>query len=124
MFEPDQRSYNKGAMEYDGIVDGRKILSHFDGDIARLIRFREAQNYQTEPADVICFPWQAGFLKSYLNGLAGLRELNMDAVEAALAHGVFTPSSFQAVIQLLIINSCSLSPPETRRALAFCMPNS
>ena len=84
LFEPDQRSYNKGAMEYDGIVDGRKILSYLDGDIARLIRFREAQNYQTEPADVICFPWQTSFLKSYLNGLAGLRELNMDAVEAAL----------------------------------------
>ena len=84
LFEPGQRSYNRGTMEYDAVVDGRKILSHLDGDIARLIRFREAQNFQTEPADVICYPWQTGFLKSYLNGLAGLRELDMEVVEDAL----------------------------------------
>ena len=84
LFEPGQRSYNRGAIEYDAVVNGKKILSHLDGDIARLIRFREAQNCQTEPADVLCFPWQTGFLKSYLNGTAGLRELDMDAVEAAL----------------------------------------
>ena len=84
LFEPGQRSYNRGSMEYDAVVGGRKILSHLDSDIARLIRFREAQNFKTEPADVICYPWQTGFLKAYLNGLAGLRELDMDVVEDAL----------------------------------------
>jgi len=85
LFEPNQRSYNRGSMEYDAIVGGKKILSHLDGDIARLIRFREAQVYRTEPADVLCFQWQTNFLKIYLNGLAGLRELDIDVVEAALS---------------------------------------
>ena len=84
LFENNQRSYNKGSMEYDAIVDGRMILSHLDGDIARLIRFREAQCSRTEPADVICYPWQVNFLKSHLGEYAGLRELEPAAVESAL----------------------------------------
>jgi hypothetical protein len=84
LFEPAERSYNRGHMEYDAIVDGRMILSHLDGDLARLIRFREALYSRTEPADVLCFTWQTGFLKSYLGALAGFRELEMDAVESAL----------------------------------------
>jgi hypothetical protein len=71
-------------MEYDAIVDGRKILSHLDSDVARLIRFREALETYPEPADVLCFPWQTEFLRSYLGTLAGLRELDPGAVEAAL----------------------------------------
>ena len=84
LFEPGQRSYNRGAMEYDAVIGGRKTLSYLDGDIARLIRFREALNYRAEPADVLCYPWQTDFLKSYLRGIAGLRELDMDTVEDAL----------------------------------------
>jgi hypothetical protein len=60
------------------------VLSHLDGDIARLIRFRDALCSQTEPVEVICFPHQTGFLRSYLGGRARLRELDMEAVESAL----------------------------------------
>jgi len=85
LFEQGQRSYDRGAMEYDAIVEGRVILSHLDGDIARLIRFRDALAYQAgPPTDVICFPWQAKSLKAYLGGRAGLRELEPGAVESAL----------------------------------------
>jgi hypothetical protein len=84
LFDSNQRSYNRGHMEYDAAVDGKKILSHLDGDIARLIRFREALAARTEPAEVLCFPWQTGFLRAYLGGLAGLRELEPGAVETAL----------------------------------------
>lgn len=42
LFDPEQRSYNKGQFEYDTCIDGVYILSHLDGDIARLIRFRDA----------------------------------------------------------------------------------
>jgi hypothetical protein len=84
LFDPGQRSYNRGSIEYDAVVNGTKILSHLDGDVARLIRFREALTPQTGSADVLCFPWQTGFIKAYLNGRAGLRELDMNAVEAAL----------------------------------------
>jgi hypothetical protein len=84
LFDGNQRSYGRGSMEYDAKVDGRMILSHLDGDIARLIRFREALDSRIGPADVLCYPWQVGFLKAYLDGRAGLRELKMDTVEAAL----------------------------------------
>ena len=84
LFEPNQRSYDKGAIEYDAIVDSRIVLSHLDGDIARLIRFREALAYRTEPAVVLCFPWQAAFLGAYLGRLAELRVVEADTVEAAL----------------------------------------
>jgi hypothetical protein len=84
LFDNNQRSYNLGSVEYDALVDGRMILSHLDGDIARLIRFREALHSRTQPADVLCFPWQTRFLKSYLGELAGLRELKQETVEAAL----------------------------------------
>ena len=84
LFEPGQRSYNKGAMENDAFVDGRMILSHLDSDIARLIRFRDALDYHTGLATVLCFPWQVEFLRPYIGGHAELRELGMDAVESAL----------------------------------------
>ena len=85
LFDPGQRSYDKGAMEYDAIVEGRVVLSHLDSDIARLIRFREALAYKPEPAVVLCYTWQAGFLRAYLGGRALIRGLEMDAVEAALS---------------------------------------
>lgn len=84
IFDPAQRSYNRGNMEYDATVDGRKILSHLDGDLSRLIRFREGLTSQTELADVLCFPHQTGFIKEYVGELAGIRELELDAVESAL----------------------------------------
>jgi len=84
LFENDQRSYNQGSIEYDAMVDGRMILSHLDGDIARLIRFREALHSRTEPADVLCYPWQVSFLKAYLGAYAGLRELDPASVDAVL----------------------------------------
>jgi hypothetical protein len=35
-------------------------------------------------ADVLCFPHQTGFIKEYVGELAGIRELELDAVESAL----------------------------------------
>jgi hypothetical protein len=84
LFNKSQRSYNLGAIEYDAIVNEKIILSHLDSDIARLIRFREALNYQSQTADVLCFPWQVKFLRAYLDKDVGIRELDMDTVETAL----------------------------------------
>jgi len=89
LFEPGQRSFNRASMECDAIVDNRVIISHLDSDIARLWRFRETLAYRASvseitQADVICYPWQTEFLKSYLGELAGLRELEMEAVESVL----------------------------------------
>ena len=84
LFEPHQRSYDRGAMEYDAIDGSTLILSQLDGNIARLIRFRDALDVFAGQASVLCYPWQTPFLKSYLGSRAGIRELDMSAVEASL----------------------------------------
>jgi hypothetical protein len=84
LFDSSERSYNRGSMEYDATVDGKQILSHLDSDLARLIRFRDALTRRTGPVEVLCYPWQTEFLRGYLGELAGIRELEPDAVEAVL----------------------------------------
>ena len=84
LFEPEVRSYDRGLFEYDACVNGVNILSHLDGDIARLIRFRDAIENQTGRFEVLCFPHQTHFLREYLGGLASIKTIGMDSVEAEL----------------------------------------
>ena len=84
LFEPEARSYGRGLFEYDACVDGVYVLSHLDGDLARLIRFREAIECQTGSFEVLCFPYQAGFLRVYIGQLAGIKTIGMELVEAEL----------------------------------------
>jgi hypothetical protein len=84
LFEPNTRSYNKGFMEYDAYVDGVHILSHLDGDIARLVRFREALESRSDRFEVLCFPDQVPFLQEYLGPRARLKTIGMNLVESEL----------------------------------------
>ena len=82
--EPDTRSYGKGFMEYDACIGGVYIYSHLDGDLARLIRFREAMDSQTKKFEVLCFPDQAPLLREYLTSHVSLKTIDMNLVEAEL----------------------------------------
>jgi len=83
LFERECRSWNQGFMEYDAVVNGVYVFSHLDSDLARLIRFREGLRFEekglpwrTETErqfEVVCYPWQAEFLKVYLGGIPRLR---------------------------------------------------
>ena len=84
LFDREMRPQGYGFMEYDAFVDGTYIYSHLDSDIARLIRFRQALETQQKPFEVLCFPWQTEFLHKYLGGYVKLKQLEMDAVEAAM----------------------------------------
>lgn len=84
LFDPEVRSYDRGLFEYDACVNGVYILSHLDGDIARLIRFREAIESQTGPFEILCFPHQMPFLREYLGRLVSYKTIDMDSVEAEL----------------------------------------
>lgn len=84
IFEPEERTYNRGMFEYDALVDGVHILSHLDGDIARLVRFKEAIQNQGGKFEVLCYPHQAEFISNYLGGNVGIKTINMDIVEAEL----------------------------------------
>lgn len=82
LFEPDIRSYDRGLFEYDACVNGVYVLSHLDGDLARLVRFREAIENQKGKFEVLCFPHQMHFLREYLGQLVTIKTIDMDSVEA------------------------------------------
>ena len=90
LFEAETRSYDRGFMEYDACVDGACIYSHLDGDLARLIRFREAMKFQSAPVEVLCFPDQVPLLQSYLGSGISLKIMEMELVERelGLAEGI------------------------------------
>lgn len=82
LFEPEVRSYDKGFFEYDACLDGVYIFSHLDGDLARLIRFREAIENRHGRFEVLCFPYQTHFLREYLSPMVEIKTIEMDLVEA------------------------------------------
>lgn len=84
LFPPNLRSYDRGAFEYDAYMNGTYILSHLDGDIGRLIRFREGIENQHLQCEVLCYPEQVKFLKAYLGELVSLKTISLDAMESAL----------------------------------------
>ena len=65
-------------------VDGVYILSHLDGDIARLIRFKEGIRNQTGRFEILCFPNQTHFLQEYMGRLVSIKTIGMDMVEVEL----------------------------------------
>ena len=87
LFEPSTRTFGQGTMEYDAQVDEVKILSHLDGDLARLLRFREGLWSHKGEFEVVCFPQQAGFVRQFLGFQVGVRTIPMDVVERELSLG-------------------------------------
>ena len=85
LFEPSTRTYGRGAMEYDAQVDGVKVLSHLDGDLARLLRFREGLWSQSGKLEVVCFPQQAEFVREFLGDRVGIRSIEVSLVERWLS---------------------------------------
>lgn len=84
LFEPEQRSYGRGSFEYDACVDGFYVLSHLDGDIARLRRFKYAVEQTKVNCKVLCFKDQVAFVKEYLGDLVQVMELDRTLIESEL----------------------------------------
>ena len=84
LFTPKMRPQGYGFMEYDAYWEGKYIYSHLDSDIARLVRFRQALETQTQRFEVLCYPWQTDFLRAYLGQHASIKQLEMEAMETAL----------------------------------------
>lgn len=87
LFEDDQRSYGSGQFEYDAVVDGTYVFVHFDGDLARLIRYRDASQFFKGPHEVLCFPQQVEYIKSYLGKNVTIKTIDIDVIEEALGIG-------------------------------------
>ena len=84
LFEADSLSCGLGSFEYDAFFDNKYILSHLDGDIARLIRFKEAVSANRYDSEVICFEFQADYVNEFLSGLANVKVIQMSLVEEEL----------------------------------------
>lgn len=84
LFEPDSIATGKGTFEYDAFINNKYILCHLDGDIARLIRFKEAISVNQYDSEVICFDFQAEYLKEFLGPLAEIKTIDMSLVETEL----------------------------------------
>lgn len=84
LFPPEMRPKGYGLMEYDAYFEGKYVYSHLDSDIARLVRLHNALDNSQYAFEVLCFPWQTGFLKSYLGDRVTLKEIGMDALEESL----------------------------------------
>ena len=84
LFDPEERSYNRGRFEYDAIVDDVYIYSYLDADIARLMRLHETLSAQKREVVVLCFAYQVAFLREYFGPLVELKVIDFDAVEDEL----------------------------------------
>ena len=81
LFPPELRLHTPGSIECDAKRDDTLILSHLDGDIARLLRLHQALDHVSAPVEILCFPWQTQFLHEYLGGRVQLRELDIGQLE-------------------------------------------
>ena len=84
LFDPEVRSYNRGAFEYDAYIDGVYIFSHLDGDIARLLRFAKHAKHHTGKYEVLCFYHQMPFLREYMGHNVKLKLIDINSVEEEL----------------------------------------
>lgn len=87
LFEPEDRSHNRGSFDYDAVENDVYMLSFLDGDIIRLNRFRESIGKNRCPAGVLCYPEQVRFLQNYLGSHVKVSTICIDVVEAALLPG-------------------------------------
>lgn len=81
LFPSELRLHTPGSIECDAKRDDTLILSHLDGDIARLLRLHQALDHVSAPVEILCFPWQTQFLHEYLGGRVQLRELDIGLLE-------------------------------------------
>lgn len=84
LFEPEERSYNRGRFEYDAYINGVYVLSHLDSDIAKLIRFNDAVSAQSVKAEILCYPYQVDFIREYTDRHVSIKTIDMDLVESEL----------------------------------------
>lgn len=67
--------------DVDATIDGVNILSFFDGDVARLIRFKNRVMYENCQFGVVCFPHQEKIVKEFFDIEVPLKVIPMDQIE-------------------------------------------
>lgn len=82
LFDDADRADGNNSFDYDALENNVYVLSFLDSDIIRLNRFRDAVGGRN--AEILCFPEQVPFLRSFVGHRIRLRTVTMDSVEKAL----------------------------------------
>ncbi len=86
LFPPEMRCTDS-HIECDAQTGTRYILSYLDGNIARLLRFKQATLFYDPKLnyEVICYPWQQPFVQSYMENHAVIRTLPMEQIHEGIS---------------------------------------
>lgn len=83
-FDNKIRSFDRGLFEYDGYVDDIYVYSFLDGDIARLMRFRDSAQVMPVQCEVLCYHEQLPFLRRCLPSNVRFNPIDISRVEEEL----------------------------------------
>lgn len=67
--------------DVDATIDGASILCFFDGDVARLIRFKNKVMFENCQYGVVCFPHQEKIVKEFFDTEVPIRVIQMEQIE-------------------------------------------
>ena len=84
IFSPDMLCTRIESIEFDALSGETYIYSHLDSDISRLARLKATLPHSRVDMEVLCYPWQVPFIKSYLGSLVRLKQIKMEQIEEAL----------------------------------------
>ena len=77
---PEERTF-----EYDAFIDGKYIFSFLDGDVARLIRFREyVESDKSRKYELVCYVHQLKDVKRYMKDYCLYKMISIEKVENSL----------------------------------------
>ena len=77
---PEERTF-----EYDAFIDGKYIFSFLDGDVARLIRFREyVESDKSRKYELVCYVHQLEDVKRYMKDYCLYKMISIEKVENSL----------------------------------------
>ena len=81
LFDDAERSFNRGRFEYDAKIDDRYIYAFFDGNLAGLGRFKEGLEYYGEQGEVLCYPHDVKFIRTYFGKEVGIKTIDIELME-------------------------------------------
>ena len=86
LFPPNIR-YHGSQLECDAQIGNQYIFSYLDGNMARLLRFKEAALFYgaNRRYEVLCYPWQQPFVQSYMENVAAVHVMPMEQIQESIS---------------------------------------
>lgn len=85
LFPPRLQINGFAECDCDAMDNGKYILSHLDGDLARLARFRlAAMEDGAHRFEAVCYPWQLAYVRPFLGERIALKVIDPSRIAAAL----------------------------------------